>query len=179
MKKLLFDFFPLLVFFIAYKLQDIYIATGALMVASLIQIGYEYFRYGRVEAMHLATFVLVLVFGGLTIYMHNDKFIQWKVTILNWLFACLFLFAHFFMDKPLIRLLMEHNLSLPDHVWKNLSRMWIVFFILSGALNLYVAYHFSLDTWVDFKTFGLIGLTLLFVIIQSFYLYRYLPGEND
>lgn len=178
MKKLFFDFFPLIIFFVGFKLYNIYVATGALMVASTIQIGYEYTRYRKVELMHVITLVLVLVFGGMTIYFHNDRFIQWKVTILNWLFAVVFLASQWFMKKPIIRLLMEKTIALPKKVWTRLNVAWILYFLILGGLNLYVAYYFSLNTWVNFKLFGLMGCTIVFVVGQSFYLYKHINHHD-
>jgi intracellular septation protein len=178
MKKLFFDFFPLAIFFVVFKLSNIYMATAALMVASTIQIGYEYIRYKKVEAMHIVTLVLVIVFGGLTIYFHNDRFIQWKVSILNWLFAAVFLASQLFMKKPIIRLLMEKSVALPEKVWNRLSSVWVCYFILLGCLNIYVAYNFSLNAWVNFKLFGLMGCTIIFVVAQSAYLYKHIDKQQ-
>ena len=179
MKKLFFDFFPLVIFFIAFKLYNIYVATGALMVASSIQIIYEYIKYKKVEAMHIITLVLVIIFGGLTIYFHNDRFIQWKVSILNWLFAIIFLASQFFMKKPIIRLLMEKSVLLPPKVWTRLNLAWIFYFTLLGFLNIYVAYYFSLNTWVNFKLFGLMGCTIIFIIAQSIYLFKHIKHTDQ
>ena len=178
MKKLIFDFFPLVIFFVAFKLYNIYVATGALMVASSIQIIYEYVKYKKIEPMHIITLVLVIIFGGLTIYFHNDRFIQWKVSILNWLFAAIFLASQLFMKKPIIQLLMEKSVQLPKKVWRNLNYAWIIYFILLGCLNIYVAYYFSLNAWVNFKLFGLMGCTIIFIIAQSAYLYKHIDHNN-
>jgi intracellular septation protein len=174
MKKLFFDFFPIVIFFIVFKIHGIYYATGALMIASAIQISYELIRYRKVEMMHIITLVLVLVFGGMTIYFHDDRFIQWKVSIINWLFALILLASHFFMKKPIIRMIMEKNIELPDLVWQRLNFIWITYFTILGAVNIYVAYNYSLNAWVNFKTFGLIGFTLIFIIGQSVYLYKHM-----
>ena len=174
MRKLFLDFFPILVFFITFKLVNIYWATGMLMIASTIQIGYVWLRTGSVEIMHVITLVLVLLFGGLTLYFHNDRFIQWKVTILNWLFAILFAASQWFMRKPLVQWLMGSTLKASRKVWRRLNMAWVVYFTLLGALNLYIAYTFSLSTWVNFKLFGLLACTLVFVIGQSLWLYRHI-----
>tara|TARA_R110002167_G_scaffold90667_2_gene244150 strand:- start:69 stop:617 length:549 start_codon:yes stop_codon:yes gene_type:complete len=179
MKKLLLDFFPIVIFFVVFKIYGIYYATGALMIASAVQISYLYLRYKKVEMMHVITLVLVVIFGGLTIYLHDDRFIQWKVSILNWLFAFILLASHFFMKKPVIRMLMEKNLELPDVIWKRLNMVWVVYFTILGAVNIYVAYNFSLNAWVNFKTFGLFGVTILFVIGQSFYLYKHMDHSKS
>ena len=178
MKKLFFDFFPIVIFFIVFKIHGIYYATGALMIASAIQISYELIRYRKVEMMHIITLVLVLVFGGMTIYFHDDRFIQWKVSIINWLFALILLASHFFMKKPIIRMIMEKNIVLPDQVWKRLNLIWIMYFTILGAINIYVAYNYSLNAWVNFKTFGLIGITLAFIVGQSVYLYKHMDESK-
>ena len=174
--KLLYDIFPVIVFFIIYKLFGIYVATGALIVASAVQIAYLWLRHRRVETMHVITFVLVLVFGGATIILHDAKFLQWKVSIVNWLFGLAFLFSQWFTQKPLIQRILEQNVGLPQPIWRRLNSMWAIFFLIMGVLNAIVAHWFSLNTWVDFKVFGILGLTILFVILQSAYLYRHLKN---
>ena len=180
--KLLFDFFPLLVFFIAYKLFGIYVATGVLIGASALQMGYMWFKHHRIEMMHAITFVLVLVFGGLTIILHDVMFLKWKVSIVNWLFGAAFLLSRFLMKKNLVQHLFEiankqskgdnqlHHV--PKMVWDKLNWMWALFFFFLGTLNILVVYNFSTNTWVDFKVFGILGLTVIFMIIQTVYLVR-------
>jgi intracellular septation protein len=175
--KLLYDIFPVIVFFIVYKLFGIYVATGGLIVASAIQILYLWFRYRRLETMHVITFVLVLVFGGATILLHDTKFLQWKVSIINWLFGLAFLLSQWFTKTPLIKRLMQKNIGLPDRIWKQLNLMWAIFFCVMGVINIIVAYHFSLNAWVEFKVFGILGLTIAFVILQSVYLYRHIKDH--
>ena len=181
--KLLFDFFPLVLFFIVYKIWGIYVATGVLIVGSLFQMAYMWFKYKRIEPMHAITFVLVLVFGGLTIILHDVMFLKWKVSIVNWLFAIAFLLSRFFMKKTLIEHLFnmsakgkteDHNPlhHIPKTVMHKLNWMWTGFFFILGALNLFVVYHFSTSVWVDFKVFGIMGLTVIFIIIQTFYLMK-------
>ncbi len=175
--KLLYDTFPVIIFFIVYKLFGIYIATGALIIASAIQILYLWFRHHRIETMHVITFVLVLVFGGATILLHDTKFLQWKVSIVNWLFGLAFLLSQYFTKTPLIKRFMQQNIGLPEIVWSRLNLMWAIFFLVMGVINILVAYHFSLNAWVDFKVFGILGLTIVFVILQSFYLYRHIQNH--
>lgn len=162
--KLLFDLFPVVLFFIAYKLQGIYVATAVIIVATVLQVGYVYLKHKRVEKIHLITLVLILVLGGLTLILQDEDFIKWKPTIVNWGFALVFLGSHFIGSKPIIRRMMDQAIHLPDLVWIRLSFMWIVFFVLSGVVNLYVAFNYDTDTWVDFKLFGLMGMTLVFII---------------
>jgi intracellular septation protein len=171
--KFLFDFFPILLFFAAYKLYDIYVATAVAIVAAGVQTAVFWFRHRRFERMHLVTFGLLLVFGGLTIALHDPVFIKWKPTVINWLFALVFLGSHWIGEKPLVERMMSHAIRAPRPVWMRLSWMWILFFALVGILNLYVAFNFAEETWVNFKLFGILGITFAFVIAQAFYLGRY------
>ena len=179
MKKLLFDFFPIIIFFVAYKLYDIYTATLALIIATAIQLTYEVIRYRKVSMMHIVTFVLVLVLGGATIYFHDEALIKWKVTVVNWLFGAIFIFSTYLMRKPIIQRLMEENIDLPQAIWKRLNNIWGVFFIFLGILNLIVVYNFSTDVWVDFKLFGTLGITFIFVIAQGIYLSKHIDHKKD
>ena len=177
--KLLFDLFPVILFFIAFKMYDIYVATAVAIVASILQVGYTYLKNKKVEKMHLITLGLIVVLGGLTLILQDETFIKWKPTIVNWAFAIAFFGSHYIGQKPIIRRMMEQAMQLPDAVWMRLSYMWIAFFIFSGVANIYVAYNFDTDTWVNFKLFGLMGLTLVFIIIQGIYISRYFKGDDD
>ncbi|MFZ9035503.1 MAG: septation protein A [Francisellaceae bacterium] len=179
MQKLLFDFFPIIIFFIVYKLSNIYTATAALIVATAIQIGYEIIKHRKVSMMHIITFVLVFVLGGATIYFHDADLIKWKVTVVNWLFGVIFIFSTYLMQKPIICRLMEENISLPMLIWRRLNNIWGLFFLFLGTLNLIVAYSFSTDFWVNFKLFGLLGITLLFVILQGIYLAKHIEHKDE
>ncbi len=182
--KILFDFFPIILFFIAYKFQGIYVATAVAMVAALAQTGWHRLKQGKFEKMHLVTLAMILVFGGLTLAFHDSTFIKWKPTVLNWVFSLAFLLSPLFGGKTLAERTMGQAVSLPAPIWMRLNLAWVLFFLISGGLNLYVAYHFEEETWVNFKLFGLLGLTFLFIIAQSFYLARYIqetdpdPEEN-
>ncbi len=178
MKKLLFDFFPIIIFFVIYKMYDIYMATVALIIATAIQLTYEVIRYKKVSMMHIITFVLVLILGGATVYFHDEALIKWKVTIVNWLFGVIFLFSTYLMQKPIIQRLMEENIKLHQKIWKRLNNIWGVFFLILGAINLFVAYTFSTDIWVDFKLFGMLGLTLVFVIAQGVFLSKHIEHKK-
>lgn len=177
--KLLFDYLPIICFFVAYKLSGIYVATGVLIVALFVLVSAYWLKTRRVHKMHLATALLALVFGGLTIWLHDPAFIQLKPTILYLLFAGVLLASHFIGEKPLIRRMLESNLSLPSSVWARVSWLWIGFFLVSAVLNTYVALAFSQSTWVNFKLFGMLGLTIIFVLIQSVYMARHMPERND
>lgn len=177
--KLLYDFFPILLFFIAYKVYDIYVATAVAIAAAFVQTGLYWLKHRRFENTHLLTLGLLVLFGGLTLALHDPVFIKWKPTLVNWLFAIGFLGSLFIGRKPLVERMMGHAVRLPAPVWSRLNWAWIWFFVVMGVLNLYVAYNFSEDTWVNFKLFGMLGLTLAFVIAQSLYLSRHLVAEQD
>lgn len=177
--KLLFDLFPVVLFFIAYKMYDIYVATAVIIVATIGQVAYVYAKDKRVEKMHVITLVLILVLGGLTLVLQDENFIKWKPTIVNWGFALVFLGSHFIGEKPIIERMMGQAVHLPPIIWTRLSMMWIAFFVLAGVLNLYVAFNYSTDIWVDFKLFGLMGLTLLFIVLQGFYISRYMQEADS
>jgi intracellular septation protein len=171
--QLLFDFLPVVLFFIAYKVAGIYVATGVLIVGVLAQTAISWLRHRKVSPMLLTSAILVLLFGGLTLLVHDATFIKWKPTIVNWLFAAAFLASHFIKGPTLVQRLMGEQLQLePASLWARLNLMWIVFFVVCGALNLYVAFNFSESTWVNFKLFGLLGLTLAFALLQGVWLAR-------
>ncbi len=168
--KLLFDFLPIFLFFITYKLYGIYAATIVAIAGSLIQVVTHRIKHKRYESMHLITFFSIFLLGGATLVMHNEIFIKWKPTILYWLLAILFLITSYFGKKPVLQRLMEASIQLPTTTWRRLNMSWSVFFLFLGLLNLYVVYHYTTNTWVNFKLFGTLGLTLLFVIGQSLYM---------
>ncbi len=176
--KLLYDLFPILIFFVAYKLYDIYVATAATIVASFIQVAGYWFKNRRFETMHLVTLGLLVVLGGTTLILQDPLFIKWKPTLVNWLFAISFLGSQFFGSKTLVERMLSAQITLPASVWKRLNLAWIVFFIISGTANLYVAYSFDEATWVNFKLFGMMGLTLVFILFQGFYLARYMVTDD-
>jgi len=176
--KMLFDFFPVLLFFIAYKTYDIYTATAVLIAASALQtIGHRLIK-GSFEKTHVITFALVAIFGGLTLFLQDELFIKWKPTAINWLFAIIFIGSHFIGKKTIIERMMGANITLPGLVWNKLNIAWALFFVFLGAVNIYVAFEFDTDTWVNFKLFGLMGLTFVFIVAQSLYLVPYLKEAN-
>ena len=170
--KLLLDFFPVFAFFIAYKAYEIYVATSVLIVTFIAQFLFDWKRNGKINKMHLTSLVLVLVFGGITLFLRDEKFIQWKPTVVNWLFAAAFLLAPVFTRKTLVQRLMEKTVQLPTGLWTQLNSMWVLFFLLSGAANLYVVYNYDEETWVNFKLFGMLGLTFVFILLQGVWLSR-------
>lgn len=177
--KLLFDLFPVILFFIAFKTYDIYIATAVAIAASVIQISFVYFKNKKIDKMHIITLSLIIILGGATLILHDETFIKWKPSIVNWGFALAFFASHFIGKKPIIRRMLDETIQLPSHAWNMLSNMWIVFFIFSGVANIYVAYNYDTDTWVNFKLFGLMGLTLVFIIIQGIYISRFFKNNED
>jgi len=177
--KFLFDLFPIILFFIAFKAFDIYVATAVVIVATLAQIGWVWQRHRKVDTMLWVSLGLVVVFGGATLLLRDETFIKWKPTVLYWLFAVtLFASAQFF-NKNLIRaMLSKAEMNLPEPLWARLNLAWAGFFAVMGALNLWVAFSFSTDTWVSFKLFGSMGLMLVFIIAQGVVLAKYLPEEK-
>ncbi len=172
--KLLADFFPIILFFVAYKVYNIYVATAVAIAASVIQVGIHWLRQRKFDRMQLITLGLIIVLGGATLLLHEEIYIKWKPSILNWIFGLLFFASQFIGEKPLIRRLMENNITLTAVIWRRLNLSWAIFFTTMGCLNLYIVYHFSTDVWVNFKLFGMLGLTLLFVIIQAIYLAKHI-----
>ncbi|QTO55671.1 septation protein A [Duffyella gerundensis] len=177
MKQLL-DFLPLVVFFVFYKMYDIFVASGALIVATGLALVASWILFRKVEKMTIVTFVLVAVFGTLTLVFHNDEFIKWKVTVIYSLFALALLFSQFFMQKPLIQTMLGKELQLPTHAWRRLNVAWAIFFLACGVANIYVAFWLPQEVWVNFKVFGLTGLTLLFTLLSGIYIYRLMPQEQ-
>ena len=184
--KFLYDFFPVVLFFVAFKTYDIFVATGVIIIASLFQVGFSWVKHRKIENMHIVTLVLVLVLGGATILLHDENFIKWKPTVVNWLFAAVFLGSHFIGKRTIIQRMLDSNISLPSPIWPRLNMLWTGFFVIMGVANLYVAFYFApeltaqerTDLWVDFKLFGMMGLTFVFVILQAVYLARYIQ-ESD
>ena len=168
--QLLFDFLPLIAFFAAYIIYDLYVATATIMVVITLQIAYQWFRHRKVNNMLLISGVLVTVFGGITLILRDPVFIQWKVTVVNWLFAAAFLGSQLFGPKTFTERLMGHAVELEPGLWRQLNILWIVNFAVLGALNLYVMYNFDEQTWVYFKTWGMIGLSLLMAVGQALWI---------
>jgi intracellular septation protein len=175
----LFDFFPIILFFIAFKLYDIFVATGVMIAATLIQVGFNWFRHRKVETMQLVTLGLVVVFGGATILLHDEQFVKWKLSIVEWLMGLGFIGSQFIGEKPFVERMMSKSLTLPDPVWRRLNLMWGLFFISVGFINVYVMFQFNTEQWVNFKTFGVPGLLLVFIALQMAYLYKHIPDSKD
>ena len=177
--KFLIDFFPILLFFVAFKVWGVFVATGVAIVATFIQIAYLRYTTGKVEPMQWLSLLIIVVFGGATLLFHNESFIKWKPTVLYWAMAAVLLVAYWVMGKNLMQKLMGAQVSLPQPVWNRLNYAWAIFFIVMGFINIWVAYQFDLDTWVTFKMFGGLGLMLVFVIGQAVYLSRHIQEAPE
>ena len=197
--KILFDLFPVIVFFGVFKLlhhgtescladqaagipwtqEPILLATAAAMAATFIQVGWAKYRHGKVDAMLWMSFSIITVFGGATLYFHNPVFIQWKPTILYWTFAAVLAVAPFFTDRNPIRAMLEDRLHLPNHVWRNLNLAYALFFFALGIANIAAIHWLSCDGWVNFKAYGITGLLFVFVIAQSMALAKYLEKDKE
>jgi intracellular septation protein len=204
--KLLFDLFPVILFFAMFKWGEghadaaqalvqqylsgvisggagaaqapILLATAIAILATFAQIGYLLVKGKKVDAMLWISLVIITVFGGATIYFHNETFIKWKPTVLYWVFGAGLLLSQTLFGKNLVRLMMEKQISLPHTVWQRLSFAWALFFIAMGMLNLYIAYNFATATWVNFKLFGFTSLMFVFVIAQSLFLSKYIKDSQ-
>lgn len=178
--KVFFDLFPVILFFIGFKLYDIFTATAIAIVATLAIIIYSKVRHGKVEKMLLINGVIISVMGGVTLLLHDKTFIMWKPTVLYWLFAAALLISKLFFNKNLIQQMMGKMLNPPASVWSKLNWLWIIFLVVLGFVNLYVAYNFSEDTWVNFKLFGVTSAMFIFMLLQILSLKDHLiePIEN-
>ncbi|MDD5392049.1 MAG: septation protein A [Thiothrix sp.] len=198
--KFLFDFFPVALFFLVYKFfgdlpaawveaanqfplmalnqsnpkDAILMATLVIILATILQNVAYFAMHRRFERMHLITLGILLVFGTLTLFLKDPLFIKWKVSIINWAFALAFIGSLFVGNrKPLAERMMSHAIQAPAATWKQVNTLWAIFFAFIGVLNLVIAYFFSENVWVNFKLFGVLGLTLVFVVIQALYLQKY------
>ena len=202
MKKFLFDLFPLILFFAAFKIAGsdpeqanalalalgyqadikqipILIATAIAIVATFLQIGWVWMRHGKVDTMLWVSLGLIVVFGGATLWLHDATFIKWKPTVLYWLFAVTLLVSDFVFNKNIISVMMKGQVKLPAPVWRRLNLSWVLFFVSMGVLNLYVAFNYSESTWVNFKLFGFMGLMLVFIVLQGIMLSKHMVEEEN
>ena len=178
--KFLFDLFPVILFFAAFKLGDIFIATGVAIAATFAQIAWVWFRHRKVDTMLWVSLAIITVFGGMTLIFHNETFIKWKPTVLYWALAAGLAGSTLFFRKNMIRTLLAEQIDAPDFVWQRLNWSWIGFFAFMGLANLAVAFAFNLSTeiWVNFKLFGGIGLMLVFAVIQGLMLSKYIEEKK-
>ncbi|MBK6007812.1 septation protein A [Ramlibacter ginsenosidimutans] len=172
--KLFLDFFPIVLFFVAFKLANIYVATGVAIAATVAQIAWLRYSTGKVEPMQWLSLAIIVLFGGATILAHDDTFIKWKPTVLYWMMGGALAGGMLFFRKNFLKSLMGAQLELPEPAWRAMSWSWATFFACMGVLNLWVAFHYDTNTWVNFKLFGGLGLMLLFVLGQALYLGRYM-----
>jgi intracellular septation protein len=204
--KLLFDFLPIILFFVTFNMAKgqadaaarlatdhlgfvvqggvvaakdapILLATVVVIAATLAQVAWVKLRGRKVDTMLWVSLALVTLFGGATIWFNNDTFIKWKPTVLYWVMGSAFLLAPLLTGRNLLRTLLGEQLDLPDRVWQRLSAVWVAFFAGMGLLNLWVAYRFTTEVWVNFKLFGGLGLTFLFMLAQGIYMSRYIKPE--
>ncbi|MCK5697418.1 MAG: septation protein A [Gammaproteobacteria bacterium] len=187
--KFIYDFLPIIIFFGTYKLtnNDIYAATIAAMIATVIHSAIQWFMHKKLENQHIINLVVILFFGSLTLLFQDDTFIKWKVTVINWIFGLALLGSQFIGKKNIIQRQLDGAIQLPDPIWIRLNMMWVAFFIFCGLLNLYVAFFYGSDlsdearqtVWVDFKMYGMLGLTFVFMIVQIFYIQRHILPEES
>jgi intracellular septation protein len=201
--KLLFDLFPVLLFFVFFKFGNthpetatalltsldivlgegikpaIFLATLVAMIATTTQIIWTKLRHGKVDMMLWITFAIVGVFGGATLLLHDETFIKWKPTVLYWMFSVILLLSNLLFKKNLMRALLHEKIALPVHAWNRINLSWSLFFAMLGFINLYVAFNYSTDTWVDFKLFGFTGLIALFILAQGAWLSKYIDEKKE
>lgn len=187
MNNFLVDLLPVLLFFIVFKYQGIYAATWVGIITTLFQVGVSRLWYKRWDKMQLVTLVVFVIFGGMTLYFHNPIFVKWKPTLVFWIFAFVLFCSHFIGKKPMIQRFLEGALNssqpagqllIPASAGKKLNIAWTLFFIILGAVNLYVAYHFDDNVWVNFKLYGITSITLLFSVLQTVFLLRFVKVEQ-
>lgn len=184
--KFLFDLFPVILFFLAYflypqfgaKEEAIFVATGVAIVATAVQVAWQWLRQRKVDRMLWINLGIILLMGGATLLFRDKTFILWKPTALYWLFGAILFVADAFFGKNVVRSMVGQQLALPDPLWKRLNLSWVAFFAFMGVANLLVAYNFSEENWVRFKLFGGLGLTFLFALLQGLLLSRHLQDEK-
>jgi intracellular septation protein len=177
--KLLFDFFPLILMFAAYRMFDIYVATAVAIAATILQVSYLKLRGKKVEPMMWIGLGVIVVMGGATIFFKNEMFVKWKPTIIFSAMAVAILVSQFIFKKNPIAVIFNNQITAPEALWKKLALAWIVFLLALAVINLYFAYYQSLDAWFAMKTFGDMGLFFVFIIAQMFWLYPYMPKDED
>lgn len=177
--KLLIDFLPIAVFFVAFKLFDIWVATGVAIAATIAQIAWLRWSTGKVEPMQWLSLGVIVLFGGATLLAHNETFIKWKPTVLYWLMGGALFIGQLVFRRNLLKTLMGAQMALPESAWRVMNWSWIAFFAVMGVVNLWVAFNFDTDTWVNFKLFGGLGLMVAFVLAQAVYLSRFMKAEAE
>lgn len=175
--QLFFEFLPIILFFVAYKFLGIYAATLTAIIVSGAQFSLTWLLKKRFDPLQGATFLILSLLGGTTLFLHQEIFIKWKPTVINWFLAVVFLVSHI-INKPLIKTVMQKTIHLPSKIWDQLNLSWAIFWFSMGCLNLYIIYHFNTATWVDFKLFGYLGVTTLFIVLQAIYINRHMQPED-
>lgn len=175
--KILIDFFPILLFFGAYKMYDIYIGTAVLMAATVLQMALIYGIDRKLQMMHKLTLALILVFGTLTLVLHDDRFIKWKPTVLYAAMAVALAIAVWVYKKNFLKMLLGSQLTLPEPVWMRLNLLWVIYSAFMALINAYVAAYYSTEAWVNFKLWGY-AFPLVFIVGQGFYISRYLTADK-
>lgn len=168
--QLFLDYIPIVVFVVAYFNKDIYFATTALMITMPVVLALQWLITRKVSKIYLASTALVLILGGVTLFLRNPTFIYWKPTVLNWVVAAVFLGSQWIGEQPIVRRMLGSAVELNESQWNRLNQIWVGFFTVSGAANIYVAYSFPEEFWVKFKLFGMLGMTFVFVLIQGIWL---------
>ena len=176
--KFLLDLFPIVLFFVTYKVSDIYTATGVLMAATVVQTTLMYFKDRKVATMQKITFVLIMGFGALTLGLHDERFIKWKTTLLYTVLTLTLAFGQFVMRKNFLKTLLGSQLDLPPNVWYRMNLSWMLYCIFMASINAYVATYFSTEAWVDFKLWGYV-FPLVFIIGQGVYIAKHLPKDHE
>lgn len=176
--KLLFDLFPVILFFIAYKTMDLFVATGVAMAAVVAQMGYLWIRGKKPDMMNWLAFGMIIVLGGATLFFRNEMFIKWKPTAVYGILGLVFLGSHWLAEKPIVQRLMEKQLHLAPALWTKLNIAWVLFLFGMAITNMAVVYCCDTNTWVNFKLFGTLILTVIFLIGQAVWLSRHLPEET-
>lgn len=178
MIKILLDFLPIALFFIAYKFFGLMLATQVAIVAALVQLIWLRIATGKIQKINLISFLSILILGGATLLLKNEIFVKWKPTVVYWALSTGLLVSQIFGSKPLMQRLGENSVPLPDRIWRQINLLWCGFFFFLGLINLYVVYNFSTATWVNFKLFGTLGLTVVFIILQSIYMAKHTQVRN-
>jgi intracellular septation protein len=176
--KLLFDLFPVILFFVTFKFFGVFTATATAIVATFMQVGWVKYRHDKVDTMLWVSLGIISVFGGATLLLHDETFIKLKPTVLYWFFSLALLLSPLLFKKNLMRELLQEKLALPDLLWGKLNLAWSGFFAVLGAVNLYVAFNYTIDAWVNFKLFGATGMMLAFVLLQSLWLSKYVEEDK-
>jgi intracellular septation protein len=179
--KFLFDLLPVILFFVGFKLYGIFAATAIAIATTLAMIVYAKIRHGKIEKMLLINGAVISVLGGVTLLLHDKTYIMWKPTVLYWLLAAVLLISNLFFKKNFIQQMMGKMMQAPAAIWSKLNLVWVIFLIGLGFLNLYVAFNYTEDAWVNFKLFGVTGMMFVFVILQTLILRKYLiePVEES